>query len=59
MKRLKDYRIVGRVHDELIIEADRDTDIQEICAIIGQTPDWIARLNLRADGYECEWYRKD
>ncbi len=59
MKRLRSCRIVGHVHDELIIEADRSTDVQEICALMGQTPDWISSLNLRADGYECEWYRKD
>jgi DNA polymerase len=59
MKRLRDYRIVGHVHDELIIEADPDTDVQEICDIMGQAPDWMPTLNLRADGYECEWYRKE
>lgn len=59
MKRLKDYRIVGHVHDELIIEAEKDASIREICEQMGRTPAWIPGLMLRADGYECEWYRKD
>ena len=59
MKRLKDRFIVGHVHDELIIEVSKSTDLQEICDIMGQTPDWMPGLVLRADGYECMYYKKD
>ena len=59
MKRLKDRFIVGHVHDELIIEVPMDTELQEICDIMGQTPDWTPGLVLRADGYECLYYKKD
>ncbi|MGN8738151.1 DNA polymerase [Bilifractor sp. HCP3S3_D3] len=59
MKNLRDRFIVGHVHDELIIEVSKDTNIQEICDIMGQTPDWMPGLLLRADGYECMFYQKD
>lgn len=59
MNTLKDYRIVGHVHDEVIIEAPIDTDTRTICALMSRTPPWIPGLLLRADGYETEWYRKD
>ena len=59
MKRLKEYRIVGHVHDEVIIEAPQETALQEVCDLMGQTPIWLPGILLRADGYECEFYMKD
>jgi DNA polymerase len=59
MKNLRDCFIVGHVHDELIIEVPMDASMQEICDIMGQTPDWMPGLLLRADGYECMFYQKD
>ena len=56
MTRLWHYPIVGHVHDEVIIEAD---DADEICRLMGQSPDWLPRLKLRADGYTCRTYRKE
>ena len=51
--------IVGHVHDELIIECDRDVSVSAICEQLGRTPPWAEGLLLRADGYECEFYQKD
>lgn len=59
MKNLRDRFIVGHVHDELIIEVPKDANVQEICDIMGQTPDWMPGLLLRADGYKCMFYQKD
>ena len=59
MKTLSDFRIVAHVHDELIIECNKSVTAQEICEKMSQVPDWAEGLNLRADGYECEFYRKD
>lgn len=59
MKNLRDRFIVGHVHDELIIEVPMAASMQEICDIMGQTPDWMRGLQLRADGYECTFYQKD
>ena len=51
--------IVAHVHDEVIIEAEPDDSVEEICRIMAECPPWAAGLQLRADGYECEFYRKD
>ena len=59
MKRLKEYRIVGHVHDEVIIETPQETSLQEVCDLMGQTPSWLPGILLRADGYECAFYQKD
>jgi DNA polymerase len=61
MLRLNDagYNIVMHVHDEAVIEAPDGTSLEEICAIMGQTPKWADGLLLRADGYVCDFYRKD
>lgn len=59
MKNLREYDIVAHVHDELIIECPLDTSLSEICKIMAKTPSWASSLVLRADGYECEFYKKD
>ncbi len=59
MLRLRDKRIVAHVHDEVIIEADRGDSVKEICSVMAEVPAWASGLQLRADGYECEFYRKD
>ena len=59
MRTLSDYRICGHVHDELIIECPEDTKLSEICEMMGRTPPFAKGLPLRADGYECEFYKKD
>ena len=59
MRTLGDCFIVGSVHDELIIECPTEADLRTVCEMMGRTPPWIPGLLLRADGYECEFYRKD
>lgn len=59
MQTLRCSAIVGHVHDELIIECDRDVSVDAICEQMGRTPPWAEGLLLRADGYECEFYQKD
>lgn len=51
--------ICGHVHDELIIECSKDVSLETICEQMGRTPPWIKGLLLRADGYECDFYKKD
>ena len=53
------YRIVMHVHDEAVIEAPLDTSLENICSVMGQTPTWASGLLLRADGYVCDFYKKD
>ena len=59
MQTLRCCAIVGHVHDELIIECPKDTSVDAICEQMGRTPSWAEGLLLRADGYECEFYKKD
>ena len=59
MKTLSHCFICGHVHDELIIECSKDVSVDDICEQMGRTPPWIPGLLLRADGYECEFYKKD
>lgn len=59
MKTLRGFRIVAHVHDEIVIEADPDTSLDEICAAMGRVPPWAEGLVLRADGYTCDFYMKD
>ena len=61
MRRLEaaGYQIVMHVHDEAVIEAPADSSLENICAIMGQTPAWAGGLLLRADGYVCDFYQKD
>ena len=59
MQNLREYRIVGHVHDEIIIEASQNVSLQDICGIMGQTPPWLPGIELRADGFEAKFYRKD
>ena len=59
MDELRSYRICAHVHDEVIIECPMDTKVDEICKLMATVPSWAEGLPLRADGYECNFYRKD
>jgi|UniRef100_UPI003F68A638 DNA polymerase bacteriophage-type len=59
MQTLRCSDIVGHVHDELIIECNRNVSVDAICEQMGRTPPWAEGLLLRADGYEYEFYQKD
>lgn len=59
MKMLSTYRIVAHVHDEVIIEANPQISVTEVCKQMSQVPPWAKGLLLDADGYECEFYQKD
>ena len=53
------FRIVAHVHDEVIIEAEAGDSVEEICLQMALVLSWAKGLQLRADGYECEFYRKE
>lgn len=59
MRTLSHCFICGHVHDELIIECSMGVSLDAICEQMGRTPTWIPGLLLRADGYECSFYKKD
>ena len=59
MKTLRCCSIVAHVHDELIIEADPKMSLEVLCEQMARVPPWADGLLLRADGYVCDFYRKD
>lgn len=59
MQTLRNCSIVAHVHDEIIIECDKEMSLDAVCEQMGQTSPWAQGLLLRADGYECDFYKKD
>ena len=59
MQTLRCCSIVMHIHDEVVIEADRRMSLQDVCDQMGRTPPWASGLQLRADGYETDFYKKD
>ena len=59
MQTLRCCSIVMHIHDEVVIEADRRMSLQAVCDQMGRTPPWADGLQLRADGYETDFYKKD
>ena len=59
IKTLRGCAIVAHVHDEVIIEAEPDLSLADICEQMGSTPPWAEGLQLRADGFETNFYKKD
>ena len=54
------FEIVMHVHDESVIEVPTGiSSIDEVCRIMSERPAWGNGLLLSADGYECEFYKKD
>lgn len=54
------YPVIFHVHDEAVIEMSIGQGaLEEACRLMAIAPDWAEELPLRADGYECMYYRKD
>ncbi|MDD4291036.1 MAG: DNA polymerase [Clostridia bacterium] len=54
------YRITMHVHDEVVLEVPIGfSSVEEVSEIMGVTPLWAEGLKLRADGYECDFYKKE
>lgn len=59
MQTLRCCSIVAHVHDEVIIEADPRMSLSAVCEHMARVPAWAEGLLLRADGYICDFYKKD
>ena len=62
MKQLRNrgFDIVMHVHDEIVLEVPHGvSSVEEICSVMAESPPWSKDLPLKADGYACEFYRKD
>lgn len=54
------YCIVMHCHDEIIAEVPMSQcSVEEMCLVMAEQPEWATGLPLRADGYECAFYKKD
>ena len=56
------YKVVGHIHDEVIVEvpiSKAEEGLKEIESLMATTPSWAKGLPLKADGYLCESYRKE
>lgn len=54
------YDIVMHVHDELVLDVDKKCgSLEEVNSIMGKEISWAKGLPLKADGYECDYYKKD
>jgi len=52
-------RIVMHIHDEVVIEAPKAMQVDEVGKLMGIVPLWAEGLMLNAAGYETEFYMKD
>ena len=62
MRRLeaRGIEIVFHVHDEVICEVPENAyTAQDIADLMGEPISWAPGLPLRADAYECHYYKKD
>jgi DNA polymerase len=50
---------VFHVHDEVIVEVDREDDLQTILDIMAQPLDWAPGLPLKGAGFCADYYQKD
>lgn len=54
------YKIVMHVHDEVVLEVKENVStVEEVCRIMSINPEWAKTLPLNADGYECNYYKKE
>jgi len=54
------YQTVMHVHDELILDVpEAQADLDRACEIMGQPISWAPGLMLKADGFVCDFYKKD
>lgn len=54
------YRCVFHVHDEVVLEMPYGQgSLEEVLAIMAESPKWAPALPLKGDGYETEFYMKD
>ncbi|EMZ41958.1 MAG: DNA polymerase [Atopobium minutum] len=59
MRTLRNCSIVMHIHDEVVIEANPRMSLDAVCEQMSLTPPWAEGLPLKADGYECAFYKKD
>ena len=54
-----DYDVAMHVHDEAVCEVDTEDQLTEVLELMSHKPFWAEGLPLTADGYTCDFYKKD
>ncbi|MGC4018921.1 MAG: DNA polymerase [Muricomes sp.] len=52
-------QVVFHVHDEVIIDAPMETEVDEICDLMAEPIPWAPGLVLKGAGFESSYYMKD
>ncbi|MBI3203046.1 MAG: hypothetical protein HYZ29_16020 [Myxococcales bacterium] len=52
------HEVVLHVHDEIVCEVDRETDLTAIAELVKTPPDWADGLPIAVEGYVARRYRK-
>lgn len=55
----KGLQAVFHVHDEVIIDAPKETTVEEICQLMAEPISWAPGLILKGAGFESSYYMKD
>lgn len=53
------YSVAMHVHDEAVCEIEREEVLDEVLELMSHKPQWAEGLPLTADGYVCDFYKKD
>ena len=57
--RNKGFNIVMHVHDEIVLEVENGvSSVEKVCEIMCKENKYFKGLNLRADGFESNYYKK-
>ena len=50
---------VMHIHDEVVMDAEPDVSVDDICDLMAEPIPWAPGLVLKAAGFESQWYMKD
>lgn len=53
------FYLVMHVHDEAVCEISQEEELAKMLDVMAHAPDWAQGLPLGADGYVCDFYKKD
>lgn len=59
MHTLRNCSIVAHIHDEVVIECEGQMSLEDVCEQMSKTPPWAEGLLLNAEGFSCEFYKKE
>lgn len=59
MNNLKNTYICMHVHDEIVVEASSELNLEDVTTTMAILPKWATGLALNAEGFETSFYKKD